>query len=101
MSAPAIELPLNQIAEICQRFHIKELSLFGSAMRDDFRFDSDLDFLVLFEDDSKIGIAAYADFQLALERLLNRRVDLVPKDGLKSLIRDEVLSTASVVYAAR
>src|SRR4051794_32904164 len=101
MSTPTIDLPLAEIAEICRTYHVAELSLFGSALRDDFRPDSDLDVLVIFQDQRRIGITEFADLQLALTRLFHREVDLVLKNGLKALIRDDVFSTARVVYAAR
>jgi predicted nucleotidyltransferase len=101
MALIAIDLPLNKIAEICRAHHVAELSIFGSALRDDFRPDSDLDFLVTFRENHATGIFEYADLQLALAELLRRNVDLVPKNNLKRLIRDDVLSTARVVYAAQ
>lgn len=93
------DLPRDDIADLCRRYRVRELSIFGSALRDDFRDDSDLDLLVEFEPDAKIGVELI-DLQLALEDLLGRRVDLAPKRGLKSLIRDSVLSSARVLYAA-
>jgi predicted nucleotidyltransferase len=101
MALSAIELPLEKIAEICRAHHVTELALFGSALSDDFRSDSDLDFLVVFRENHATGIFEYADLQLALAHLLRRKVDLVPKHNLKRLIRDDVLSTARVVYAAQ
>ncbi len=44
-----LTLPRTQIAEFCQRHHIRKLSLFGSALRDDFGPDSDIDILIEFE----------------------------------------------------
>lgn len=93
------DLPRDGIADLCRRYRVRELSIFGSALRDDFRDDSDLDLLVEFEPNAKIGVELI-DLQLALEDLLGRRVDLAPKRGLKSLIRDSVLSSARVLYAA-
>lgn len=95
----AIDLPFAQICELCRRYHVLELALFGSILRQDFRLDSDVDFLVEFEPDAPIGLLDYCALQNRLAELLQRRVDLVPKDGLKLPIRDQVLSSARVIYA--
>jgi predicted nucleotidyltransferase len=95
-----IDLPMDKIAALCRRYRVRELALFGSALRDDFRPDSDLDFLVKFEREAQIGFIDLSGMQLELADLLHRPVDLVPADGLKPIIRDEVFHSAQVVYAA-
>src|SRR5690348_9770583 len=99
MAAPTLDLPLDAIASVCHEYDVKELALFGSALRDDFRDDSDVDMLVLFEPNSTIGILELAALQRQLGNLIHRPVDLVSKNGLKAVIRDEVLSSARVIYA--
>jgi uncharacterized protein len=94
------ELPLDEIAALCRRYAVRELSLFGSALRADFRPDSDLDLLIEFEPGAEVGLLTLARIQHQLEQLVERDVDLVPKGGLKPLIRDQVLSEARVLYAA-
>ena len=94
-----IDLPLTEIAELCRRYHVRELSLFGSALRDDFRADSDVDVLVLFQPDAKVSFITLGKMEQELEALFGRKVDLVPKDGLKPLIRDEVIRSSRVLYA--
>lgn len=94
-----VELPLDKIAELCRRYQVHELALFGSVLRADFRPDSDVDFLVEFEPDAPIGLLDYCALQNRLAELLHRRVDLVAKDGLKLPIRDSVLASARVIYA--
>jgi len=87
------------IAEICARYKVAELSVFGSTARGDAGVDGDIDFLVTFQPDAAIGLIAFNSLRRELEAGLGRPVDLVPKDGLKPLIRDEVLSQAQLVYA--
>jgi predicted nucleotidyltransferase len=96
----AVELPIEQIAAICRQYHVRELSVFGSALTDRFGPASDLDFLVVFEPDAEIGFLALARMQRELSELAHRPVDLVPKVGLKSTIRDSVVADARVIYAA-
>jgi predicted nucleotidyltransferase len=98
--AAAVEIPLDSLAELCRRHQVRELSLFGSALREDFGPDSDLDLLVEFEPSAQVGFLTLAKIQRELSALLGRRVDLVPKLGLKSRIRQSVLEGAKVIYAA-
>lgn len=94
-----IELPIDRINEICRRYHVRELSVFGSALRDDFRPDSDIDLLVEFEPDAQVGFLALAALMRELSEAIGRKVDLVPKNGLKELIRNSVINSAKVLYA--
>lgn len=95
-----IELPIDEIIEICRKYHVRELSVFGSALREDFRPDSDVDLLVEFEPNAQIGFLAFAGLMRELSEVIGRKVDLVPKKGLKELIRDSVISSSKVLYAA-
>ncbi len=85
---------------LCQRYRVRELSIFGSAARGDMRPDSDIDILVEFLPDSDIDLVDYAGLMLDLSQLLGRKVDLVSKNGLKPLIRSSVLGEARLLYAA-
>jgi hypothetical protein len=92
--------PMDQIAEVCRRYSVKELSVFGSVARGEDRPDSDVDLLVEFEPEAKIGLFDYARLRRDLMGLLGRRVDLVEKPGLKRLVKVEVLKDAKRLYAA-
>jgi len=95
-----LDVPADALAEVCRRYQVRELAVFGSAARGQAGPESDLDLLVDFEPDARIGFLALAALARELSGLLGRRVDLVPKSGLKPLIRDEVLREAEVVFAA-
>lgn len=95
-----IPVPYEGLAEICRRYHVRRLAVFGSVLRDDFGPESDVDLLVSFEPEAQIGFLALGRLRRELMALLNRPVDLVPQDGLKPQIRDIVLSTARLIYAA-
>ncbi len=73
--------------------------MFGSVLRADFRPDSDVDVLVEFEPSARIGFLALGRMQRELAALFERPVNLVPKDGLKPVIRREVLASTEVIYA--
>ncbi len=93
-------IPAERLAEFCQRHQVQELALFGSALTGNFQEDSDVDLLVSFRPEARIGFLTLARMKRELEEMLGRRVDLVPKGGLKPIIRDSVLATARVLYAA-
>ena len=88
------------LAEVCAAFGVLELSAFGSILGDDFAEGSDVDLLVEFDPDLHVSLFHLIRLQHRLEDLLGRKVDLVPKDGLKPVIRDEVLASARRIYAA-
>ncbi len=94
-----ISTKIPDIAEICARFGVRELSLFGSGLGPGFRPDSDLDFLVDFHPGVQVGLVRLGQLQQELESVLQRKVDLVPKRGLKPPIRDRVLQHTEPVYA--
>ncbi|HEV7515090.1 MAG TPA: nucleotidyltransferase family protein [Thermoanaerobaculia bacterium] len=96
----ANEIPEDQLTALCVRNGIQELVLFGSALTDRFGPASDLDLLVTFRPETRPGFLTLSRVQRELEALLGRRVDLVPKGGLKPAIRDSVLADARVLYAA-
>lgn len=90
----------EELAAFCRANDVEELSLFGSALRSDFGPESDIDLLVAFRPDAEIGFLALARIQRELAALLGREVDLVPKRGLKPAIREQVLATSALLYAA-
>ena len=88
------------LAELCRRYRVRELSVFGSAARGEMRPDSDIDLLVEFLPDAQIDLVDHAGLMLDLADLLGRKVDLVSKNGLKPMIRASVLEEARLLYAA-
>jgi uncharacterized protein len=98
MSQPRVLIPQDKIAEFCHRNQVKSLALFGSVLRTDFGSNSDIDVLVEFLPGARVGFLAMGRMQRELTGLFHRQVDLVPKAGLKPLIRDTILSDTEVVY---
>lgn len=99
MPKARVLIPQAEIKEFCRRNQIQSLALFGSVLRADFRSDSDIDILVEFQPKARVGFLAMGRMQRELAALLQRPVDLVPRDGLKPPIRNAVLADAEVVYA--
>ncbi len=97
---------LDALAELCRRFHVRRLEVFGSAARGD-DFDparSDADFLVEFESDVKLDITTLLDVQEALEQVIGRPVDLVERQAVEEsgnyLRRRQILREAEPIYVA-
>jgi uncharacterized protein len=88
------------LAAVCRRYGVRELSLFGSAVRGEMRPESDIDIMVEFEPGVRVGLIQFESLAGELEALAGHRVDLVTKRGLKPWIRPEVLQDARVIYAA-
>ena len=100
MAGRISDFPKEALADVCRQYQVKELSVFGSALRDDFRADSDIDLLVEFEAQAKVGFLTLTRLGRDLSALLKRPVDVIPKGGLKPQIRAEVLAHAEVLFAA-
>lgn len=98
-----LEQKREQITELCRRYHVRRLALFGSALRGDFDAEhSDLDFLVEFEPLPR-GVYADTYFGLldALQLLFNRPVDLVVESAIKNpYFRESVERSKALLYAA-
>ncbi len=93
-----LRIPREEIAEFCVRNHIKRLAIFGSALRDDFTPESDLDVLVEFEPGAHVGMIRLAALELELGEILGRKVDLNTPGFLSKYYRNQVLSEAEVQY---
>jgi len=90
----------KQLRAFCQRYQVRRLALFGSTVRGEARADSDIDLLVAFQPGAQIGLITLSRMQRELSEMFQRRVDLVPQDGLKPVIRESVLAEAQELYAA-
>ena len=97
-----MKIPKDQIAEFCRRWHIKEIALFGSVLRDDFGPESDVDILVSFSGDAEWGLLDHLKMEEELAAIFNRKIDLFTKRAVEQshnkLRRQEILRTAEVVY---
>jgi len=90
---------IDGLAEFCRENHISRLALFGSAIRDDFGPESDLDILVEFEEGFVPGLAFFG-IQEELTRIFGRPVDLNTSEFLSPVFRDAVLAEAQDLYDA-
>lgn len=95
--APVIDLPKEKISAFCQRHHIRKLALFGSALRDDFQANSDLDVLVEFDPKHVPGLEFFA-MEQELSEILGRKVDLNTLDFISPYFRNQVQAQAAILY---
>ena len=99
-----IPISRDQIVDFCRRWKITELSLFGSALRDDFRADSDVDLLVTFEPGAAWKFDDLLEMKEGLEKLFGRTVDLVERRLVESsenyIRRKHILSHLETLYVA-
>jgi predicted nucleotidyltransferase len=98
--APGVVVPEAEIAEICRRYQVRELSLFGSAARGEMRPDSDIDMLVDYFPEAQPSLLDLIRLKDQLSDLLGRPVDLGVKRALKPRYKDHILAEAHVIYAA-
>jgi len=95
-----ITVDRERLAEFCRKHHIRRLALFGSALRDDFGPESDIDVLVEFEPGHTPGFFGMARLERELTAIFGgRKVDLRTPEDLSRYFREEVLREAEVQYA--
>lgn len=96
---PGFAVDLERLRDICSRYGVSRLEVFGSVSRGEESPGSDIDVLYELAPDSRLGwdIEELAD---ELSELLGRKADLVSRNALHDRLRDEVLSEARLLYAA-
>ena len=96
-------IPRGDLIRFCRRWQVRELALFGSALRPDFRPESDVDVLVSFHERANWGLFDHVQMRLDLEAIFKRKVDLVTRRALEQtqngLLREHILKTAKVIFA--
>jgi hypothetical protein len=100
-----LDIPEDAIAEFCRRWKITELAVFGSALGEDFRPDSDVDVLATFARGARWTLFDMVHMREGLEQILGRSVDLVSRRGVEQsrnpLRRQAILSSAEPIYVQR
>lgn len=98
------QLPIADLRALCRRWKVLDLALFGSALREDFRPESDVDLLVTFDASAEWSLLDHVRMQQELSDLLGREVDLVSRravEGSPNMVRRRaILDSAETIYAA-
>lgn len=92
-------IPRAELEVFCRKNHITRMSLFGSALREELRQDSDIDVLVEFDKEHMPGLMDLAGMEIELAERIGRKVDLRTSAELSRYFRDDVLDHARVEYA--
>lgn len=93
-------IPEKELVGFCKKYHIKKLSLFGSALSEELRPNSDIDLLVEFEKGHVPGLITFAGIEIELTDMIGRKVDLRTAYDLSRYFRDEVINMAEAQYVA-
>jgi uncharacterized protein len=105
MDKVKIKVSKAKIADFCKRWNVSELAIFGSALRADFRPDSDVDVLVSFAPEAKVSLFDMVHMQDELKQIFGRDVDLISKRGVEHsrnyLRRKAILESAQVIHVTR
>ena len=95
-------IPQKDMIRFCQRWQVREFAPFGSALRADFKPESDVDVLISFKEIASWGLFDHAQMRLDLESIFHRKVDLVTRLALEqtqnSLLRERILKTAKIIF---
>jgi predicted nucleotidyltransferase len=96
-----VNLSKEKIEDFCRRWKVKELSLFGSVLRDDFNQGSDIDLLVSFFEDARWSLFDWVEMIEELKGIAGREIDLVEREALRNPFRRRaILASKEVIYAA-
>lgn len=99
MKLPKIEIDENFIIEIAKKYNIRELSLFGSVLRNDFSITSDIDLLIEFNKNTNYSYFDLQEIKEKLSNVLKRPVDLVEKESITNPFRrKDILNSARKIY---
>ncbi|MBW1863848.1 MAG: nucleotidyltransferase domain-containing protein [Deltaproteobacteria bacterium] len=104
MGKSRFEIPGSKVKAFCEKYDIKELSLFGSVLSDDFSEDSDIDILVTFSDNSHHTVFDLVRMEKELQEIFGYEIDLVSRRGLESsrnyIRKNAILNSTEAIYAA-
>jgi len=97
-----LNISKESLVEFCQKWKIDNLSVFGSVLRDDFNSNSDIDFLVAFEQDADWSLFDHVAMREELQKLIGRQIDLLTEKALANsanwIRQKEIQETASQIY---
>lgn len=99
--SPKLNVDMERLAAVCRKWRVRELSVFGSALREDFGPESDVDVLVSFDAEAPWSLWDLIRVKDELAEIFGRDVDLVEREALRNPWRKrEILRTREVLYAA-
>ena len=104
MTLNNINIPEEQLSQICRKYLVKELAVFGSALNGDFKENSDIDLLYTFQDKAEHSLFSKVRIKKDLENLFGRSADLISRRAIensRNIYRKKaILQHIKVIYAA-
>lgn len=104
MISPKLHWPKDRIEAFCRKWKIARMELFGSALRDDFRDDSDVDVMVTFENNAAWSLFHLLEMEEELAEIVGRSVDLMTRRGVEKsrneFRRKAILESVETVYGS-
>ncbi len=104
MISPKLHWPADKIEAFCRKWKIARMELFGSALRDDFRDDSDVDVMVTFVEGARWSMFHLLEMEEEISMILDRPVDLMTRRGVElsrnEFRRESILESAETVYGS-
>jgi len=94
-----LPIPQADLQAFCRAHSVRELSVFGSAVRGDFGANSDVDVLIDLATEARVGLIALQRMRDELAQIFGRPVDLLTKNGINRHIREDILREAQVIHA--
>jgi predicted nucleotidyltransferase len=86
----------QHLPQMQRKYHVRQLGIFGSFVRGEQTENSDIDVLVEFDPSARFGLLTFCQLENDLSEMLQRKVDLVMKDGLKPRLSERILQ--EVIY---
>ena len=103
MKINGLNIPEEKLSALCQKYLVKELSIFGSILRDDFKSESDIDLLITFNEKANYSLFDIVRIQEEFAKLFGRPVDIVSRRAVersRNFYRKKaILDTAKIIYA--
>lgn len=96
---PTIDVDAERLREVCERYGVASLEVFGSVARGELRLGSDVDLLYVLKPGARLGFRLF-DLEDELAEIFGRPVDLVARNSINKYIREQVLADARPLYAA-
>jgi len=90
------EIDVRKLIDVCRKYKVRKVALFGSFARGDAGPDSDIDLLITFSD--RVGFLTLVKLERELSKVLHRIVDLLTEQSISPYLRDQILSEQKVIY---
>jgi len=90
------EIDVRKLIDVCRKYKVSKVALFGSFARGDAGPDSDIDLLITFSD--RVGFLTLVKLERELSEVLHRIVDLLTEQSISPYLRNQILSEQKVIY---